>query len=326
MVPAPLAIGIALALVTLGAELLVRGAVVLAHRLRVSPFFIGLTVVGFGTSTPELFTSLIATLRGADDLSVGNVVGSNLFNIAFILGITALLVPIPVRYASVRPQVWWALGAALVPFAALATAGHLSALLGLALLAGLVAYLWTGFREGRRDAEAVAGTPPRDPPGTAGGGAWAQHPAAAALFVAVGLVLLIGGSALLVDGATRLARGVGVSELVIGLTVVAGGTSAPELFTSLVAALRRQHEISVGNILGSNVFNGLGILGLTAVVGGQQVAAQVLRLDAPLLVGLTLALFPILRSGARISRGEGALLLASYLAYLGALFARGPLA
>jgi cation:H+ antiporter len=316
---------LALVLLALGADALVRGAVLLARRLRVSPFFIGLTIVGFGTSTPELFTSLFATGRGQVDLSVGNVVGSDIFNIALILGLTACLAPIPVRRELVRGQAWAVLAASLAPFLAVAATGRLDRTSGALLLAFLAAYVWIGYRRGRREGEASAreealsdGVRAGPPPGRF------SDPGRSPLLVAAGLAALVCGSALLVESASQLARLMGVSELDIGLTVVAAGTSAPELFTSLVAAARRQPDISVGNVLGSNVFNVAGILGLAALLRPQALNPQVLWLDAPVMVAVSAALIPMLWTGARLSRGEGAILLATYAAYLWALFAWAP--
>lgn len=311
-----------LLVLTLGAELLVRGSVVVARRLRVSSFFIGLTIVGFGTSTPELFTTLIATAKGRVDLAVGNVVGSNIFNIAFILGSTALVTPILVRLDVVRGQAWLVVAISLAPFLALAADRHLTRPMGAFLLATLAAYLWRGYRQGRRDGEAELRAEAKLEEEMAGAfrGRW-SGPRGGAAFVALGLLLLVGGSRLLVDSATTLAVAFGVSELAIGLTVVACGTSAPELFTSLVAAVRRQPDLAVGNVLGSNVFNLAGILGLSAVLRPQALHPQVLLLDAPVMLALSVALIPILATGSRISRGEGAFFLGSYAAYLWLLLA-----
>lgn len=301
-----------------GAELLVGGAAGLARRLRIAPFFIGLTIVGFGTSTPELFTSLLATWRGQVDISVGNVMGSNVFNIALILGLTAVIAPIPVSPARVRSEVWAVIGFATVPFAALASGGVVGRELGGLMLLGLAAYVWRGAARGRRDGEEAA-----SPGSDAESWARLRTPVACLAAVLVGLVLLVVGSALLVDSATTLARALGVSDLLIALTIVAGGTSAPELVTSLVAALRRQPEIALGNILGSNVFNVAGILGLAALLRPQTLAPQVLGLDAPVMLAFSLALLPLLR-GPRVGRRAGGLLLVGYGAYLAALLAWAP--
>ena len=311
-----------LVLLTVGAELLVLGAVALAEQMGVSSFFIGLTIVGFGTSTPELSASLTAALRGQDDLAVGNVVGSNTFNIAVILGLTALLRPIPVRLAAVRGDVWAAILVATTPWIAYALGGRVERWLGALFLAALAAYLVRGYRAGRAE-HAAASIETVEHAGLEIPRTWHRTALEVGL-LAGGLVLLVLGSRLLVDSASAIARGLGVSELAIGLTVVAAGTSAPELVTSLVAAFRRQSDVAIGNVLGSNVFNLIGILGATSVVAPQRISPQVAALDAPVMFAASLALLPIVATGARISRTEGIALLAGYLVYLWVLFEHAP--
>ncbi len=319
-------LAVSLVVLTGGAELLVRGAVSVARRLGLSSFFIGLTIVGFGTSTPELCTSLTAAARGSGDLAVGNVVGSNTFNIAVILGITALLSPIAIRLEVVRRELLVVLAVGLTPLVAAVSGGRIGRAPGAMMLVLLAVYLWRGYLAGRErasDEDAAAEQElEREFGATAGG--WRAHGAVHGAMILAGLALLVGGSWVLVYSASSIARGLGVSELVIGLTIVAAGTSAPELVTSLVAALRRQSDISVGNILGSNIFNILGILGLTCVVSPQQVSRQVLVLDLPVMLFASALCLPIMFSGARISRSEGLILLAGYALYAYALFAWAP--
>jgi cation:H+ antiporter len=317
---------VSLVVLTLGAEMLVRGASGLARRMGVSSFFIGLTIVGFGTSTPELATGITAAIKsrtaeGYSNINIGNVVGSNICNIALILGLTALICPIPVRTRVVRKEVLIVIGTSLLPFLAVLNQGVLFRWEGAVMVALLVLYVWRGYRIGRkgdpradRELEQELARELRlDRPG------WMSRPWAAGLLIAAGLALLVGGSHFLVDSAVDIARRLHISELVISLTIVAFGTSAPELFTSLVAALRRQSDISVGNILGSNVFNVLGILGITCVIQPQDVDDQVVWFDTPVMILASIALLPIMLTGARISRLEGGLLLLLYLAYLGVL-------
>ncbi|MFI4894111.1 MAG: calcium/sodium antiporter [Phycisphaerales bacterium JB058] len=316
-----------LMVMTLGAEGLVRGAVTIARQLGISSFFIGLTIVGFGTSTPELCTSLAAAWKGTGEIAVGNVIGSNIFNIAVVLGMTALICPIPLKLDIVRREVLVVIAVACLPFVAIATGGQLGRLTGGVMVALLVVYLWNGYRRGRtqnqselesnteREIETELATPVTG---------WKAHPLTSATLIGFGLAMLILGSWLLVQSATSIARSLGVSDLVIGLTVVAAGTSAPEFVTSLVAAVRKQPDISVGNILGSNVFNVLGILGLTCVVLPQEVSRQSLMLDLPVMLAVSLACLPIMMSGSRITRAEGALLIVFYAAYAVALFAWAP--
>lgn len=318
---------VALLVLTLGAEMLVRGSIAVARRLGVSGFFIGLTIVGFGTSTPELCTSLVAAARGVGDIAIGNVVGSNTFNIAVILGVTSLLAPIPLKLHMVRRDVLIVIAVAFTPLIAIVTGGTLGRWLGAAMVGALLVYVWRGYVEGRRqnqrDLEEAAEREleeefslPKPK--------WSERPSVSIALILVGLLTLVGGSMLLVSAASAVARGLGVSELAIGLTVVAAGTSAPELFTSLVAAARKQSDISVGNILGSNIFNILGILGLTCAITPQRISPQVFALDIPVMIAVSIACIPIMRSGARISRGEGVLLLAGYAAYMVVLFVYAP--
>lgn len=320
-------LAVSLVVLTGGAELLVRGAVTIARRLGVSSFFIGLTIIGFGTSTPELCTSVVAALRGAGDIAVGNVVGSNIFNIAVILGVTALVSPIPLRLGLIRREVAAVIGVAFVPLLAALAGGVLPRWMGLLMLAGLVVFLGTGYAAGRREGEREAGvSTTRELEAGHGVGRvkLLSGPLGSAGLVLTGLLMLVGGSMLLVSAASSIARGLGVSDLVIALTIVSAGTSAPELVTSLVAAVRRQSDICVGNILGSNIFNILGILGITCVVMPQDVTRQTLLLDVPVMIAVSLACIPVMRSGARISRGEGVALLVMYAAYVLVLFAWAP--
>lgn len=314
-----LLIVVGLALLTVGAEALVRGASSLALRAGVSGFVVGLTVVGFGTSTPELGASVAAAMRGASDLAVGNVVGSNVFNIAVILALTALVRPIPIGLAAVRIELMWMCAAALVPFLALATGGTLGRGSGILLAALLVAFVVRSYLVGRRAPDAPEPAMERDIAEMAAPAPERRNALVAAAQVLVGLALLVVGSQALVAGATDAARAMGVSELVIGLTVVAAGTSAPELVTSLVAAVRGRSDLALGNVLGSNVFNAFGILGVAAMISPQRVSGQVLALDAPVMVAASVGLAVMCVTGRVISRREGALMLAGYGVYLGAL-------
>ncbi|MFO1053276.1 MAG: calcium/sodium antiporter [Planctomycetota bacterium] len=313
-----------LLLLTAGAELLVRGSVALARRFGLSSFVIGLTIVGFGTSTPELVTSLSAASHGQDDIAVGNVVGSNIFNIAVILGLAALICPIPVRLQAVRSEVWAVILAAAAPWLALIDDHRIGRVIGVLMFVALVLQIASSIRRGRAsggDGDAMVAELDEvgAPIPVKRHGVWLPI-----LLVLCGLALLVYGAGILVDSATVIARALGVSELAIALTIVAGGTSAPELVTSVVAALRRQPEIAVGNVLGSNIFNIFGILGITAAVRPQAVSTQVLALDTPVMLAASLALLPIVGSGARISRAEGLLLMIGYLGYLWVLFAYAP--
>ncbi|MDX5357768.1 MAG: calcium/sodium antiporter [Rhodobacterales bacterium] len=286
----------------LGGDALVRGAVGVARKLAMPPLLIGLTVVGFGTSMPELLVSAQAALGGAPALAIGNIVGSNIGNILLIAGISALIWPIRVNGAALRTDIGFMLGAtlALVPLFWLGEVGRIA---GALLFAGLLVYLVTSYRnsQGTEEAEAMESASPL----------WKSL-----LWLAFGFAALLAGARFLVDGSVNIARSFGVSEAFIGLTVVAIGTSLPELATSLAAALKRHSDIAVGNIVGSNIFNVLGILGITAMIAPIPVDPRFLTFDLPALLAATLALAALLLWRPVIGRGVGALLLASYATYI----------
>lgn len=296
-----------------GGEVLVNSASNLARAFGLGPLVIGLTVVAFATSSPELFATLVGVLEGAPDLSMGNVLGSNIANIALILGLSALLRPLVGRGHFLRREIPLLIAVALVPFLVLMD-GEISRLEGAVLFALLVGYLVYLLRNGE---------PPEVIHEYA---AQFEHPPwprwQGALGVAGGLALLVLGAHLLVDGAVDIARMLGISERVIGLTLVAFGTSLPELASSLVAARRREGDIVLGNIVGSNIFNVLCVLGLTATVRPIAVVRSTITLDLWTGLALSVALLPLLLLGRRmrLARGEGAVLLASYLVYIGVLF------
>ena len=309
-----------LSLLTLivAAELLVRGASRLATRLGISSFVVGVTVVAFGTSAPELAASVTSVTTGHADIALGNIVGSNIMNIALVLGLTALVRPIPVSRALVRRETVVVILVSLLPFAALLTDGVLHRWLGMVFVALLVVFLVWTWRTSRSQDEPTAMEPVKP---LARGGA---NAAADFALMIVGIGLLVVGADILVDSASSLARAFGVSELVIGLTIVAGGTSTPELVTSLVATLRGKADLSVGNILGSCVFNILGILGITAIIVPLDIPTSMFMIDLPIMVLLAVACLPIFFSSGRVSRVEGGMLLAAGIAYLVTLFVFAP--
>ena len=324
---------VGLALLAGGGEALVRAATTLAAIAGVAPAVIGLTVVAIGTSLPEFVVSLFAALDGQPDLAIANVVGSNIFNVAATLGLTALIIPLPVHGGAVRRE-WPVMFAASVACLLVARDGVIGRPEGGALLVGLVAFLAYAVRVARRDLHGAEARelseevetrdidPAPDAPADASGAAPAHPRLAVPLAVlAVGVAALVVGGRCLVDGAVTLARLAGLSERVIGLTIVAGGTGAPELATSLIAALRRRTDVAVANMIGSNIVNILGILGATALIAPIPVAPAVIRVDLWWMIGTTVLLLPLLRSGARLSRAEGALLLGAYAAYLVLLLA-----
>lgn len=305
---------VGLVLLVGGAELLVAGASRMAASFGVSPLVVGLTVVAFGTSAPELMVSLVSALGGQGDIALGNAVGSNTFNVLFILGLSSLITPLVVDAKLVRFDIPLMVAAsALLAF--LARDGVLGQGEGAVLALGLVLYLVALVLEARRDQAAGEPEPahsliddlegPRD--------GVARDLAS----IVAGLLLLVGGSRAFLIGAISVARGLGISELVIGLTLVAAGTSLPEVATSVVAAWRGERDIAVGNVVGSNLFNILCVLGVAslAVPGGIPVPAAALRLDIPVMVAAAALCLPICFTGMRVDRWEGALFLAYYAAY-----------
>jgi len=293
-----------LALLVLGGEAVVRGAVGAARRLGVSELFIGLTLVGFGTSTPELLTSIQAALAGSPGIAVGNVVGSNIGNVLLILATVVLVRPIAVDLDAVRRD-----GGVMIAVSALLVAvalafGGLSRIAGAGLLLLLAAYIGWALKTDKDPADGAAARPAEQAP------LWRSL-----LVAAAGLALLIVGADLLVDGAIALARVLGMSETVIGLTIVAVGTSLPELVASLAAALRGRPEVAFGNVVGSNIYNILGILGATALVAPVPIPPDMAVRDWAAMLGAAVLLVVHAWTGARISRGEGAGMLALYALY-----------
>ncbi len=300
---------LALLLLFAGAEGLVRGSSSLALRAGLSRLMVGLTIVAFGTSAPELVVSIKAALSQQGDISVGNVVGSNSFNIGVILGITALLCPIPVHRQIIRIDAPIALGVAGLLLLLLLN-NTLGRVEGLLLFTGIVAYTFMNVVLARRQAGASGADP-----GDTSVPSVSRHWGIDVAYILGGLVVLVFGSRLLVDHSIILAKAFGVSEAVIGLTIVAAGTSMPELATSVVAAFRKQPDIAIGNVVGSNVFNILGILGLASIVSPLH-APGISSLDYTVMIGFTVLLIPLLYTGRLLHRLEGTLLLVLYGVYL----------
>ncbi|MBX3464837.1 MAG: calcium/sodium antiporter [Planctomycetes bacterium] len=303
--------GLGLALLVFGAEWLVRGSSRLAAAAGVSPLVVGLTVVAFGTSSPELAVSLKSAWLGKADMAVGNVVGSNIFNVLPILGLSALITPLLVAQDLVRRDVPLMIGLSVVVWL-LALDGAIGRLDGLGLAAGLGAYMVWLVRQSRKENTAVEAEYAAEfaPKGKV------SVPANLGLVVA-GLALLMLGARWLVGSAVAFAQWLGVSEVVVGLTVVAAGTSLPEVATSVLAAIRGERDIAVGNVVGSNLFNLMGVLGLSAAIapGGLPVAPAMVGFDLPVMIAVAVACLPIFARGRMIPRWEGALFLAYYVAY-----------
>ncbi|MYL25628.1 MULTISPECIES: calcium/sodium antiporter [Halomonadaceae] len=295
-----------------GGELLIRGALTLAQRLGISPLLSGLVVVGFGTSAPELVVSLDAALSSRPDIAVGNVIGSNIGNILLILGVSATILPLVYQPMALRRDAV-AMLVATVAVMLLAAGGTLGAVQGAVMLTGLAGYLiWAYTTEKGSQlpagelhaAESAEMTPLPVGPGLT------------LVMLAVGLGLLIGGSRVLLTGASSIAAELGLSEALIGLTLVAVGTSLPELTVSVMAAIRRHADVAIGNILGSNIFNILGILGVSALVQPLPLASRMAWFDQWIMLGAAVLLTLFLVSGRRLSRLEGVVLLMGYGAYV----------
>lgn len=305
---------VGLALLTGGAEALVRGATAIARAAGLTPAVIGLTIVAMGTSLPELVVSVLAGLRDQPDIAVGNVVGSNIFNVTAALGITALVLPIAVGGTVVRLE-WPFMFLVSCLLLLVARDGTLDRPEGLFFVVAFVAFTAYMVRAARREtseeerSELEGSVAERRLPSRGRGLLLASGA------IALGVALLVAGGHLLVEGAVSIARLAGLTERVIGLTVVAAGTSAPELATSLIAAFRRQSDIAIGNIIGSGIFNILGILGIAALIQPLAVAPAIIRSDIWWMLGTSLLLYPFMRSGRRVGRREGAVLVGVYVAY-----------
>lgn len=299
---------VGLAVLYVGAETLLKGAVRLARSFGVSSLVIGLTLVAFGTSAPELSLDLTAAFRGKGDLAFGDLVGSNIANVGLILGVGALVRPLGVQMRLLRVEVPLVIALSLGLWG-LAADGRLSRLDGGILLVCFLAFLTLTYRLSRRE-------PPEVQEELARRAAGGNRRAGSAMLVVAGLAGLVLGAQLMVYAAVQMARAFGVGELVIGLTIVAVGTSLPELATAVVGAYRGEADIVVGNVLGSNIFNVLCILGLVAQVQPLAVQARSLSFDLPVMALSALAMVPIMRRGLNISRAEGVVLVLAYAAFL----------
>ncbi|MDQ2179267.1 calcium/sodium antiporter [Marinifilum sp. D714] len=292
-------------------DLLVKGGVALASHFKVSTLVVGVTVVSFGTSAPELFVSLDAALTGSPDISIGNVVGSNISNIALVLGFTAILLPLPVRSNSIKYDWPVMMGASLL-FYIFALNGKLQTIEGILFVVLLISFMvwtiWNSRRENRNLSEEAKPAKQSIP--------------VALLLIAASSLGLYFGANLLVGSAKSIAIDFGVSERVIGLTIVAFGTSVPELATSAVAAYKKEMDISIGNIIGSNIFNILGVLGVTSIIKNIRVSAEIISFDALYMLAVSVLLFLLilpLKKG-KLHRWKGVLLLSSYLFYVYLVF------
>lgn len=305
-----------LVLLLAGAEFLVRGAARLASALGVSSLVIGLTVVAWGTGSPELAVAVKAAMVGQPDLTIGNVVGSNIANVLLILGLASLMAPLTVAQRLVRLEVPLVIGASVLTLL-ISLDGNISTPDGLLFLVCITAYTIWSIQASRQERRAVRaeyerefGAAPEDP-------SW-EFLLIQVAFVAGGLGLLVVGSNWLVEGASAIARALGLSDLLIGLTIVALGTSLPEVATSMVAAWKGERDIAVGNAIGSNLFNLLAVLGVTATIapGGLDVSSAALNFDIPVMIAVAVACLPVFFRYNKMDRWDGSLFLSYYVAYV----------
>jgi cation:H+ antiporter len=304
-----------LGLLVAGAELLVRGASKLALSFGISPLVVGLTIVAFGTSAPEMAVSVEAARSGQVDIAIGNVVGSNIFNVLFILGVSALIAPLVVNAQLIRQEVPVMIAASLL-LLALAADDGISRLDGIVLFGLLLVYTTFLVVQSRRATRATQ-KEYADEIGKETKTSWDRHWGVQLALIIGGLALLVLGARWLVEASVEIARAFGVSELVVGLTIVAAGTSLPEVATSIVATVRGERDIAVGNVVGSNTFNILGVLGLAATLAPTELAVQqsLLAFDLPVMIAVAIACLPVFMTNRTIGRWEGAVFLAYYVAY-----------
>jgi len=308
---------VGLVALVIGAELLVRGASKLALSFGISPLVVGLTIVAFGTSAPEVAVSVGAVLDGRTDIAIGNVVGSNIFNVLFILGLSALIVPLVVNIQLIRQEVPIMLGASVL-LLALGMDGVLSWFDGAVLFTLLIAYTVFLVVQSRRETKAAQDEYAQEIQ-PAAQGAWDSKLPAQLALIAAGLVALVLGSDWLVTASVAFAKAMGVSDLVIGLTIVAAGTSMPEVATSITAAIKGERDIAVGNVVGSNTFNILGCLGISGLVSGEAGLAMsqaLMNFDIWVMLAVALACLPVFMTGREIARWEGGVFIVYYCAYV----------
>ena len=294
-----------LVLLYYGAEFLVKGGVKIAQKMKISPLVVGLTLVAFATSAPELVVSVDASLKGHGDISIGNVVGSNICNIALILGVCAMITPLTVNKKLFKVDVPLMIGSAAVLSIFCLMSHGVNRWQGLILFAGIITYTVTSIRTARKE-EAGNAEGEEDSSDV--------NLLVAVLLVAGGLGMLVGGAKLFVNSAVYLAKLFKVSDAVIGLTVVAVGTSLPELATSVVAAIKGEKDIAIGNVVGSNIFNVLAICGITPFIAPIS-APGISWVDLAMMMGVSVLLYPLMKTGFTISRKEGVLLFAIYVGY-----------
>lgn len=298
---------VGLAMLYYGANWLIRGSVAIARKLKLSQLVIGLTIVAYGTSTPELVVSIVSAIEGRSEILLGNVVGSNIVNIGLIIGLSAIMLPLVVQRSTIRKEVPIMIGIAFLIFP-LSADGKVSQLEGGILVAALMAFTYFSYKQTQKENLDASSNGQTIQSVT-------DSSMKAILLMVIGIILLSAGAFLTVDNAVILANALGVSERIIGLTVVAIGTSLPELFTSVVAARKGNTDISIGNIVGSNIYNIIGIVGISSTIAAVTVHPSIIS-DYIVMILFSLVLLPLMRSGFVISRYEGFALVSGYVIYL----------
>ena len=305
-----LLVAVGLAMLYAGSELLIRGSVSIAKRMHISQLVIGLTVVAFGTSTPELVVSINAAIVGQADVSLGNIIGSNIVNIGLILGLSAAIFPIAVRIKTIRREIPIMLAVSLI-LIPMSLDGAISQVEGVLLVLSLIVFIYFSYSQSKKENNQTQMPVEMDNSYNKPAHVLTKN----VVFVVAGILLLYFGSSLTVDNAVQIANSMGISERVIGLTVIAIGTSLPELITSVGAARKRHADLSIGNIIGSNIFNVLGILGISSLISSIKVNPAIFT-DYAVMIGFSIVLIPVMRSGFTITKKEGYALVTAYSLYL----------
>lgn len=313
-----LLVAVGLAMLFAGSEFLIRGSVKIAKRMHISQLVIGLTVVAFGTSTPELVVSINSALEGQADISLGNIIGSNIVNIGLILGLSAAIFPIAVHIKTIRREIPIMLAVSLI-IIPISLDGTISQIDGAFLVISLIAFIYFSYRQSKKENTQIPLIIDDNRENSTTSNNLAFTPLIKnILFVIIGIILLYFGSSFTVDNAVSIANSLGISERIIGLTIIAIGTSLPELITSVGAARKKHADLSIGNIIGSNIFNVLSILGISSLIIGIKVNFTIF-IDYIVMIGFSAALIPVMKSGFIITKKEGYILVTAYLLYLGFL-------
>jgi cation:H+ antiporter len=310
-------VAVGLAMLFAGSEFLIRGSVKIAKRMHISQLVIGLTVVAFGTSTPELVVSINSALEGQADISLGNIIGSNIVNIGLILGLSAAIFPIAVHIKTIRREIPIMLAVSLI-IIPISLDGTISQIDGAFLVISLIAFIYFSYRQSKKENTQIPLIIDDNRENSISNNLAFTPLIKNILFVIIGIILLYFGSSFTVDNAVSIANSLGISERIIGLTIIAIGTSLPELITSVGAARKKHADLSIGNIIGSNIFNVLSILGISSLIIGIKVNFTIF-IDYIVMIGFSAALIPVMKSGFIITKKEGYILVTAYLLYLGFL-------